>query len=289
MTTNSIDVFVYSYKGKILKDVIRTLNENSSNLNSVNIAIVDQHPLDRRQSFKNEFDCVYSHVFWDYQTTPMLYKNRAINFSRSKYLLILSDNILMSKNWDEVLINQVNNTDSFISGNSKVELLNENLFYLKVNKENTDSFNITNFIDRSMIFAKTDAFKKISYPDYLKYNGEEEAMSLDIFTQGMDIYSAPTNLYNKMGKTAIEEHYVPFSINHNYNEVIDLLHNGQNSYVNFNNRTRSLQDFYQFHNFDFKKLNRLPFQTNDVEYSPENLNFNMVDSRKFVAKTKAIH
>lgn len=286
---NSIDIFIYSYKGKILRDVITTLKENSSKTNKINIGIVDQHPLDRKQLFKNELGCGYTHVFWDHQTTPMIHKNNAIRSSTSNYLMMLSDNVLLEKDWDIKLIQYFNEKQAFLSGNHSIELAAKNLFYIETKKDSVDNLVKTNFIDRSLVFASTELFRKTLYPTYLKYNGENEHMSLDLFTQGIDIFSVPTNTYTEVGLTALEEHYVPFSINHNYNEVVDLMHNGKNSYTDMSNRIRSVEDFSKFHNFDFLSINKLPFYTNDVSYSPENLNFNKVDARKFVARTKAIH
>ena len=289
MTMNDIDVVIYSYKGKLVKDVISSVVANSSGKREINIVLMDQHPLIREKLFADFPNLYYNHIFWDIQISPLFYKNDAVNHSKSKYILILGDNVLLNKDWDEELINFVVKTNAVVSGNKKVSISHDSLFYLKKSLTESESFALTNFIDRDFIFFEKDNFKKFAYPTYLKYNGEEEALSLSVFASGTDIYCSPSQTITKVGKSTIEELYVPFSINHNYNEVVQLLHTGSNSFNDGSSWSRSIKDFSDFHGIDFLNINRLPFQTNDVDYDPANMNFNSVDARRFVARTKAIH
>ena len=98
-----------------------------------------------------------------------------------------------------------------------------------------------------------------------------------------------SNFYSYSGPRTLETLYVPFSINHNYNEAIELLQTGKNNFHSIIGREKTIKDFSEYHNFDFNLLHKLPFCTNDVEYDPEKLNFNKVDARRYVATTKAIH
>lgn len=289
MTMNDIDVIIYSYKGKLVKDVVSSVVANSSGKRKINVVLMDQHPLIREKLFADFPNLYYNHIFWDIQISPLFYKNDAVNHSKSKYILILGDNVLLNKDWDEELINFVVKTNAVVSGNKKVSISHDSLFYLKKSLTESESFALTNFIDRDFIFFEKDNFKKFAYPTYLKYNGEEEALSLSVFASGTDIYCSPSQTITKVGKSTIEELYVPFSINHNYNEVVQLLHTGSNSFNDGSSWSRSIKDFSDFHGIDFLNINRLPFQTNDVDYDPANMNFNSVDARRFVARTKAIH
>jgi len=289
MTMNDIDVIIYSYKGKLVKDVISSVVANSSGKRKINVVLMDQHPLIREKLFADFPNLYYNHIFWDIQVSPLFYKNDAVNHSKSKYILILGDNVLLNKDWDEELINFVVKTNAVVSGNKKVSISHDSLFYLKKSLTESESFALTNFIDRDFIFFEKDNFKKFAYPTYLKYNGEEEALSLSVFASGTDIYCSPSQTITKVGKSTIEELYVPFSINHNYNEVVQLLHTGSNSFNDGSSWSRSVKDFSDFHKIDFLNINSLPFQTNDVSYDPANMNFNSVDARRFVARTKAIH
>lgn len=289
MTMNDIDVVIYSYKGKLVKDVISSVLANSSGKRAINIVLMDQHPLVREKLFADFPNLYYNHIFWDIQVSPLFYKNYAVNHSKSKYILILGDNVLLNKDWDEQLISFVAKTNAVVSGNKKVSISHDSLFYLKKSLTESESFALTNFIDRDFIFFEKDKFKKFGYPTYLKYNGEEEALSLSVFASGTDIYCSPSQTLTKVGKPTIEELYVPFSINHNYNEVVELLHTGANIFNDGSSWSRSVKDFSDFHKVDFLNINSLPFQTNDVSYDPANMNFNSVDARRFVARTKAIH
>ncbi len=289
MTMNDIDVIIYSYKGKLVKDVISSVIANCSGKRKINVVLMDQHPLVREKLFADFPNLYYNHIFWDIQVSPLFYKNDAVNHSKSKYILILGDNVLLNKDWDEELINFVVKTNAVVSGNKKVSISHDSLFYLKKSLTESESFALTNFIDRDFIFFEKDNFKKFAYPTYLKYNGEEEALSLSVFASGTDIYCSPSQTITKVGKSTIEELYVPFSINHNYNEVVQLLHTGSNSFNDGSSWSRSVKDFSDFHKIDFLNINSLPFQTNDVSYDPANMNFNSVDARRFVARTKAIH
>lgn len=286
---SDIDVIVYSYKGKFLKDTLRYLYNNASGKRKINVIIIDQHPLNRHDLFVNEFDCKYVHVFWDWQYGPCLYKHDMLSFVQSKYVMLISDNIALSRNWDDDLVDFVGNENKIVSGNMNVKFSNKNIFYIEKHYTETKTFKLNNFIDRNLIFGLTTTIRSVKYPKYLKYNGEEETLSLEYYTKEIEIYNAPTSIYEIKDEPTLENLYIPFSINHNYNEVVKLLQDGINKYTDIRNRNKSLKDFCIFHNFNFSNLKLLPFQTNDVEYDPQNLNFNKVDARKFVARTKAIH
>lgn len=289
MMTSDIDVVIYSYKGKLLKDVIGSVFANSSGTRNIHLILIDQNPIVRENLFTEFPNFTYRYIFWDSQKSPLIYKKDVISKSRAKYILILGDNILLNKNWDEELIGFINNKNIIISGNKKISISQESLFYLTKDFEDSEDFTLTNFVDKDFVFLNKDTLNSFEYPDYLKYNGESEALSLDIFTSGIDTYCSPSNVFSKIGSSTIEGLYVPFSINHNYNEVINLLHQGSNSFISLLDKPRSVLDFITFHGIDASIINKLPFQTNDVEYDPEDMNFNSVDARRFVARTKAIH
>lgn len=288
--TNDISVIIYSYKGKLLKDVIQKLVNNSSNQSKVNIKVIDQHPLKRTETFEKELGCLYKHVFWDWQISPIRQKKAMLDSSTEKYTLFIADNIFIQQDWDLELINFVKDSTNIVSGNAKVTIEKDGNFFIKKNYTASSIFELTNWIDRRFIFGKTSTFvDRIIFPEYLKYNGEEEAMSLEFFTNNVNIFSAPSTMYHEIGKNTLDYLYAPFSLNHNYNSVIDLFKGGSNKFGSVLERPRSFDDFNLFHNDILNKLNKLPFQTNDVEYDPMDLNFNTVDARRFVARTKAIH
>jgi hypothetical protein len=285
---NNILILIYSYKGKNLKDVVDNVIESSSGKNKIKVIVSDQHPLNRRENFSST-SCSYFHVFWDFISSPCYHKNNFIKANLSKYSLILGDTVMLPKNWDEDLVNFVEENNCVVSGSGKISLGLDNLFFLNKEKGYTDKFSVTQYIDRDFVFGLTSFLADIKYPTYLKYNGEEESLSIKIFTRGVDIYSVPSDYYTKISDSLIGQIYVPFSLNHNYNEAISLLKSGVNSFENINGLERSVEDFNIFHNNVFQSLNNLPFHTNDVEYDPQALSFNKVDARRYLGNTKAIH
>jgi hypothetical protein len=283
---NNVLVCIYSYKGKYLKDVVYQLRETQSNNNNIKVVIWDQNPLDRSKFFPDEN---YNHVLWDQIISPSVYKNLCIkdNFD---YILFISDEILLNESWDEKLINLIKDKDIVLSGNKKIKIKSKNLFYLdKEYFENIEELSLTNFIDRSFVFASKDIINKIKFPEYIKYHGEEEILSLKIFSKKINVYSVSQEIYSKHFENSFISKYVPFSLDHNYNDAIDLLRHGYNRWENLGMGKKICEEFSQFHDFNFKQIEYLPFLKNDVEYDPYMLNFDRVDSRRFVARTKAIH
>jgi hypothetical protein len=256
----------------------------------ISIKIFDQNPVIRKDLFQDIPSCIYEHLFWDWQNSPTLYKNRSINLAKEDYILILSDNVLLSSGWDKKVLDFIEDNNVVVSGSGPIKIEQKNNFYIKKELGISNNFIKNNFIDRSFIFAKTKTLKeKTKYPRYIKYNGEEEIISAELFTNGIDIFSAPSDTYSTIGDSTLESLYVPFSLNHNYNSAIELFKTGKNSFISLLDGVRSIDEFNKYHNDVFLTLFPLPFHTNDVEYNPLKLNFQSVDARKFVARTKAIH
>ena len=150
--TNDIDVIIYSYKGKLVKDVVASVIANSSGNRNINVVLMDQHPLIRAKSFSEFPNIYYNHIFWDLQVSPLSYKRDAVEHSKAEYILMLGDNVLLNKNWDDTLVGFAEAGDRIISGNQVVALAQESLFYIEKNLTDTESFSLTNFIDRDFLF-----------------------------------------------------------------------------------------------------------------------------------------
>ena len=282
---NNIDVFIYSYKGKHLKDVVSQLIKTAKN--NVRIQLFDQNPIDRHELFQDIKNLNYKNIMWDLQKSPCIYKNNFIKRSKADYILILSDNILLSDGWDERFINFINN-DIVISGSGNLKINKRDNFSINKSISESSLFNLTNYINRDFIFAKRTTMSRIEYPFYIKYNGEEESTSILFYCSGVDIYSAPTKIYSKIGEIVIENSYVPFSIDHLYNESLELLFSGKNNYSELNT-IRTVSDFEQFHNFTFKdNIFPLPFLNNDVGYDQYSIKFGNLGGSKFIDKIKKI-
>lgn len=279
-----IDAIIYSYKNKNLKRVAEALLSNT--INNIKIYIFDQHPLDRSHMF-DDARISYRHVFWDTIQSPCERKGNLVNMSNADYILQISDDCIVSKGWDQLLISFINGKEIVVSGNNKIKLENSNKFFLKTNKVPSDDFELSGYIDRNFIFASNNVWNSAPYPYYLKYNGEEEMMSLNLFRSGNNIYSAPSSLYTDLKIRTLENIYVPFSKDHNYNMVVEALTiKDPEEHMHFE---KSLAEFLEFHGISNLSLNKLPYSTNDVAYNPYGLQFQNIDARKFISNTKAIY
>lgn len=280
--TNSIDVILYSYKGKKIYDVVSSLIAHTDS--GLFINVIDQHPLNRSYIFNNFDDIRYRHIFWDYIYSPSGYKYENLNSGQGKYALIISDDIVVQPGWDTKLIDFIDGRKIVVSGQGETSISQDDKFMLaRFRKPNSD-FTLSNFIDRNFIFGTREALLSAVYPSHLKYYGEEEQYSLDLFRSGVDIYAAPFGFYSDLMFRTIDNLYTPFSKEHNYNSFVDDIKN-----VAGVGSKRSTKEFIDFHKINIDQLHRLPFQNQDVEYDPNSLAFQNVDSRKFAAVTKAIY
>lgn len=300
---NPINVIIYSYKNKKLKEVVVNLLEKSSKKNNIFIKIFDQSTLTKWDQFGtyNENSSAgweytdsmknvnYNHIFWDKIKGPCYYKNEALKNSKYSYTLFLSDNIYLNQDWDEILLQNLSNKYSIISGKNNITLTNNGLFYIKKQEELTDDFSKTYFVNRDLIFGHTETLQQIGYPWYMKYYGEEETMSILYFSNNIKIFSCPDNFYAKKESNTIEELYTTFSKYHNYNEMISLLKNQKNKYENINKPLMGdIPFFFNMHKINLDELNPLPFPLNDVEYDPDESLFIDIDSKKFMTKINYI-
>lgn len=279
MNNYTIDVLLYSYKGKHIKAVVDAILNNTDS--KVFINIIDQSPILKDEIFGNIKNINYRHARWDAIQSPCGYRAAEIKSSKSDYFLIISDDIILSSDWDKELIKFIEEQECIISGDYIPSLSYKDLFSFKKNKQPCQGMCLTNYIDRNFVFGKTETFKKINYPDFLKYNGEEELVSLLFFMSGIQIFSARPGLYKDLALRPIENLYVPFSLDHNYNKFVD--------YALSNLDNEKLVDFFRFHNIDISRIMRLPYDGNDPEYDPYNLKYLNVDHTKFLSQVNAIY
>jgi hypothetical protein len=283
---NDISVVIYSYKGRNLESVVNNLRSTAKNSN-LYIDIHDQFPLYRKEHFETYG---YNHIFWDHIYSPIKYKNQSIKNFQTEYSLIISDRIMLEDGWDDKLVSFIKDSpNSLVSGNGVSTLVFKNLFYISRINHFLNKFEVNNFIDRDLIFGKTETIKSVEFPEYLKYNGEEEVLSLRYWSQGIDVYAAPTSLYSKPFPNTIETLYTPFSKDHFYNEAVSLMTTGKNNFDDISNNTRNHIDFSNYHKLDLLELKKLPFEKNDVLYDPLSSGYNKLDAKKFMTRTKALH
>jgi hypothetical protein len=300
MNNSEINVIVHSYKSKTIFSAISTLLENSSGDYPIVINFYDQHQFDRsKQLFElmakyKQHKAIYSHIFWDSIKSPIKIQEEKLINSKSKYILLMCDRTILDKNWDNKMINFIDEKPVIISGNGSIKIKNKNIFFVNTEVSNNDNFSITNYISSSLIFGLKNTFDHFmingyALPSYLKYYGFEEIMSVQLYSKGVPIYSTPTDLYYVLPYNQLEDFniYVPFSKTHNYNEVIELFQNNKNKYIEIN--SQQILRFSQYHNFDFSSLKYLPYPKNDVAYSTQDSRFDKMDGRRFLDGVKRLN
>ena len=270
MTVSSIDVLIYSYKGKLLKDVVRSVNNNASGNHNIRIVVNDQSPLSKYEYFNDVENVEYTHIFWDYPYGTGKYIQDLLNRSKSDYVCLISDTALLGKDWDKHLIDFIGDQNIVISGIGKCTVKHDGLFYIKAEYEPSTSFYVSNFINKYFMFGKANTFSDIEFPVFLKHLGQNEFLSMEFFDLGIDIISAPGYIANLLPNNSLDNLYTPFSIKHNYNQVVRLL--------------KENKEFLELHGLDPESIFELPYQTNDVVYDCYNNEFDKIDGRKFVGK-----
>jgi hypothetical protein len=270
-----IQALIFSYQNKNLKLAVDQLIKNTKN--DIFITIFDKHAIDRSYVFSTQDykrNVEYRHIFWDELIGPAEYKSNWVKRNTSEHVLFFSDDTLVSKNWDENLLYFLKDKEAIVSGKGNLKLKQINPFFFQQDRDVSSDLTLSNFIDRNFIFGKTEILKNI-YPKEIKHCGEEEFLSLNLFNNKIEIFSGPSNLYEDLGLRTIENSYTTFSIEHNYNLLIE-------KYL------KAPQKFLDFHGIDRNNLNKLPYNSNDVLYNPTSLSYSDLDARKFLMEIKGI-
>lgn len=281
-----IHAMIYSYKNKNLPNIIESLINNTTNKDRLRVTVYEQHPIDHREKIESIGNVGYEHIFWDHQYGPTSYKQDSINLRGETYQLLMSDDIILESGWDEKCIALVDETENLvISGKGIPKISKHDKYFLRNDSLYSPSFQRSNYIDRNFIFSTREVFRSVQYPDNVKYFGEEELYSISLFCSGVDVWSSPSSMYIDLKSRTLENLYVPFSLEHNYNDFVAIF-NGEKD-VPYSSRT--LDDFKSFHGLGDTKLSPLFYPNNDVLYDPNELVFQDIGGQRFIDNVKAIY
>lgn len=256
-----IRIILFSYKNKNLQDIVDAAIAGASA--NLCIDIIDKNQINRQSIFEGYDSASYRHKHWSEIDSPTKYKADLLEGSQFDYFMIMSDDVVLNPGWDKTLIEFVENNNCIVSGFMTPKIYHKDKFYLGKTMTKNDDFAITNYIDRNLVFGTNKTMTLMKYPTAVKYNGEEEILSLSLFCDGIDIYSAPSWLCKDLNTRTIDNGFVQFSVNHNYNNFVEALRSG--IYDNI----RTTKEFMVYHNIDINSIFPLPFQRNDVSYNPE--------------------
>lgn len=256
-------VFFYSYKSKELKKCIDSLLMNHSKNTELEIHVYDRNNMNRSRQF---YEIPYNHIVWDSTESNFTFRDDFINSNSADYILVLDGAKTFIKDWDEVLINNLNNNE-IISGNHSIEFKNDfHKFFITYKKDIVKEKTLTKWIDPSFIFTTFEIFKNLPSLSKLKYHGQEEVLSAYCFANNIKIYSMDTDFLIELDNAIYKQDYIPFSLNHNYNLVIDMFKGKENVFFK---TPLNIKDFEKFLGYAVSKLSYHPFPENDIEYSTQ--------------------
>lgn len=271
---STIGIFIYSFQNNDLINQVKDIIEKSSPDNKLMISVVDQNSINHSKHFNISSKNIYinyKHVAWDSIKSPISYKKDFIDSTNTEYILICSDHITLSKQWDLDVINYLsNNKNIIISGNETKNLIIENGMINKKYDCGNTNYTKSNYIDRDFIFGKKEDICIIDLDTSLKYYGEEEMMFLSCFENNIDVFTSPSSLYFNKNIALSSYDYVPFSLMHNYNKIILKIKNSKLT------------------NHILNTLSEIKFENNDVNYDPLKSPFNEVTGERYLNKTRSI-
>lgn len=278
---SKILVHVYSYKDSELVNTIDALLDNLSQKNLVDIYIDDQNNLTRYDKFLKHKNVFYNPVWWDDLLSPLSYRASCVHskqYAGYDYFLFISRSTKLGKDWDETLISLLPD-QGVLSGKGLVQCFIQDNFYIQKDRKDSDEITNTGVVDHSFIFGKFSYLSSVHLPYELKYFGIDEYLSMSFLNQGIEVYSLPSNFYTQEPDNLITRDYVPFSLNHNYNLVIDILKGNRSETLAY----QSPEIFINKIGVNIDNLYRLPFSFNDIEYNRFS-ELDLVGGKRYIEK-----
>lgn len=278
----NIVVIIYSYKDKLLRECVDSILKNHSGETNLSINVIDKNNLDRSENFN---DVHYKHEMWDSLKSKFLLRHESVNENIGDYVLYLDGSKTLVKDWDIELINLLGDQE-IISGTNSILFNNtDHKFFCSYKKEPTKEKELSKWIDPSFIFTTYEIFKSLPSLQELRHNGEAEILSLFCFTKSINIYCAPKDYVIEISKDILDYDYIPFSVNHNYNYVIDTFKEIENIFFGENS---DIKKFEKFLGYDFSLLTHHPFPENDILYNPST-SIDGIEGERFFGGIKSIY
>lgn len=277
-------VHLYSYKERNLIDFLDVLKSKSSGTNEIKFYITDQNNLTRLKYFTDK-DILYNVVWWDELISPVFHTAKCIVENADKgydYALLLQREMEIPENWDTYLINSLKEK-SLISGLGNYDVSIKNNFYLNRNNKETQEITKTSYIDQAFIFGRYSEVLSLEWPLPLKYYGVDEYISIDAMNKGIDIYSLPSNMFKYISSSLDKRGYIPFSLHHNYNDVLDILIHKKSSKLKYQDPS----SFISYHGINTLSLYNLPFDFNDIEYNRSS-EFDNTGGKRYIEKLTSV-
>jgi hypothetical protein len=244
-----INVFLYFYKNKNIKNIVDMLNKTSSKNVNIFFDIYDQDNENKVNQYINLKNIRYNHIFWDKMFGISYYRNRSLNNEFDYFLEIKNINFI-KENWDKELIN----------------IHEDNILYSGKNK-----------IDMNFLFTdkKNSLFLKDLYD--LKYYGQDILLLYLTYKNKLNIKNIDDSFISFNTDTILSSDYIPYSLYHNYNKTISLIKSDLEfvSYCNSNN-------------IDLSSYKLKGGQADDLNYFEFKYNIDYKESEKFKNTIKTL-
>ena len=264
--SHSILVYIYSFKMEDLDEYVFDLLNKSSKTNRIKFVLDDQNNIERSDSFKNNNQVSYRSIWWDEWISPVQYQIESIEKARPlgfDYILMMSQKVNMPNEWDIDLIDKIKD-ESIISGIGEVSPKVNNFFNISRGESPSKDMTNTSFVDHRFIFMKTMIYKLLNFPAKLKYYGIDEYLSMQLLNHGKAIWSL-SDEYSYMDESILDKDYIPFSLYHNYNDVINIIKGKEPKNIEWVDPLL----FTNAINLKIDSLYPFPYDANDIEYSTD--------------------
>jgi len=211
LDTSSIKITIVclSYRDKRIVDTLKNAYDNAMDKKSINISIAVQDSHHHKIQKFNESDIIRYHLWDQNMGFSRIRSNLVRDSDNNSYLFFINPATEFKLNWDLDIREFIKNSPD------------------KILSLSDDKFSLNGTL------IKKSVFNKIGYPDYLRFMGEEEDISIRLYAHGYKIDGGIKNIINILDKKDYD--YMPFSITHHYNEVWDLYHNAKNRFIDLSN------------------------------------------------------
>lgn len=271
-------VHFYGYKSKAMPEAVSRLINNHSGQSIVDVVVYDQTNISRPE----KFECYYNHINWDSLSSRFSYINQSKSRPGYDFFMYVDGAKMFEKNWDIELLIGSNEGKVVLSGSNNIIFdSKEYRFYPSYKKIETGEAIKTGWMIKDFFFISFDLLKSLPDISMFKYYGMEEVYSMFMANAGIPVVAIPSAWVVDNEPSILEKDFLPFSLYHNYNKVVDC-------FKKISNQFTGVGPLSTITGYDFSMLNYFPYQINDVDYNPT-MNVDLMSERRFHETQKSLY
>lgn len=192
----TINVFIYAYKNKNIKNIVNLLEEKSSKNNNLIFDIYDQDNEDKTLTYKKDKNIHYHHIFWDHVYGISYYRQKSL-LNDFDYFFQVGNLIEIKNNWDIKLINLA---EYNVVSNNKIT--------------NAD-----------MIFLNKKNSKILTQMKNLKFYGQDIYFYYLLFKNNIEVFDIGNKFCIFDTNKLLTSDYIPYSLYNDYNDCLKIILN----------------------------------------------------------------